>query len=245
MNNSCVEFRNVQKSYGTDPVIRGISLEIPLNLTTALVGESGSGKSTLLQIVNGLVVPESGDVFLQGEKLDYSNLPALRRRMGYAVQGAGLFPHMTIEENVTLVAWLAGWDDQKIRDRYEYLLGLLELPLDFSDRFPHSLSGGQQQRISLCRAMMLNPPLMLLDEPFSALDPITREAIHLEFIRLQEAESRSIIMVTHDMSEAVKLARYLVVLKDGAVVQQGEISEVRENPADDYVSHLFAGAGVS
>lgn len=245
MNSSCVEFRNVCKSYGDEPVIRGVTLDIPLNHTTALVGESGSGKSTLLQIINGLVVPEAGAVFLQGEKLDYTNLPALRRRMGYAVQGAGLFPHMTIKENVTLVARLSGWDSQRISERYEYLLGLLELPLDFSTRFPHSLSGGQQQRISLCRAMMLNPPLMLLDEPFSALDPITREAIHLEFIRLQAAESRSIIIVTHDMSEAVKLARYLVVLKEGAVVQHGEVSEVQANPVDDYVGQLFAGAGVA
>ncbi|MCB1694254.1 MAG: ATP-binding cassette domain-containing protein [Pseudomonadales bacterium] len=246
MTDSCVQFRQVFKSYGEgEPVIKGISLDIPVELTTALVGESGSGKSTLLQIINGLVVPERGEVFLYDERLDYSDLPTLRRRMGYAVQGAGLFPHMTVRDNVTLVARLEGWTQERIAERYEYLLGLLELTADFSDRYPHSLSGGQQQRVSLCRAMMLNPPLMLLDEPFSALDPITRETIHQEFIRLQAAESRSIILVTHDMAEAVKLAQHLVILRDGEIVQQGNLDEVRARPDDEYVSQLFAGAGVA
>ena len=162
--------------------------------------------------------------------------------MGYAVQGAGLFPHMTVERNITLMARLERWSSESIEARYDYLLGLLELPPEeFSERYPHSLSGGQQQRVSLCRAMMLNPPLLLLDEPFSALDPITRKAIHNEFIRLQQAESRSIVLVTHDMGEAIKLAQYLVILKDGEVVQQGAISEVKDHPRDDYVRRLFVG----
>ncbi|MEX0943469.1 MAG: ATP-binding cassette domain-containing protein [Pseudomonadales bacterium] len=244
MSRACVEFRNVYKSYTDDePVIKGISLALPQDQTTALVGESGSGKSTLLQIINGLVLPDSGTVLVDDAALDYSDLPALRRRMGYAVQGAGLFPHMTVEENITLMARLEGWTPTAITERYEYLVALLELPLEFTDRYPHSLSGGQQQRVSLCRAMMLNPALMLLDEPFSALDPITRETIHQEFIRLQQAESRSIILVTHDMAEAVKLARYLVILKEGEVVQHGDIDGVRLAPEDDYVTQLFAGAG--
>jgi osmoprotectant transport system ATP-binding protein len=242
VSDACVELSNVEKSFGDAVVIEDISVALPRNLTTALVGESGSGKSTLLQIINGLVVPDAGEVWLDGQPLDYSDLPRLRRRMGYAVQGAGLFPHMTIEGNVTLVAKLAGWSAAEVRARYEYLLGLLELPLEFSERFPHSLSGGQQQRVSLCRAMMLNPPLMLLDEPFSALDPITRKSIHTEFLRLQRAESRSIILVTHDMSEAVKLAQHLVILREGRIVQQGEVDAVWTAPADDYVARLFAGA---
>lgn len=244
MSESCVEFSHVEKAYSDTTVIRDISLEIPRNVTTALVGESGSGKSTLLQIVNGLVVPDAGEVRLEGELLDYDDLPRLRRHMGYAVQGAGLFPHLTVERNVTLMATLEAWSAEAIARRYEYLFDLLELPIDFSSRYPHSLSGGQQQRVSLCRAMMLNPPLMLLDEPFSALDPITRKSIHEEFLRLRQAESRSIILVTHDMSEAVKLAQHLVILKEGAVVQQGAIDDVRSSPDDDYVARLFAGAGV-
>ncbi len=194
-------------------------------------------------MVNGLVVPEAGEIFVLGEPLDYQNLPMIRRRMGYAVQGAGLFPHLTIRDNVVLMARLEGWDEQAIQTRYEYLLSLLELALEFSDRFPHSLSGGQQQRVSLCRAMMLNPPLMLLDEPFSALDPITRNTIHDEFMRLQKAESRAIVLVTHDMSEAAKLAQYLVILRDGKIAQQGTLDEVSSAPADEYVSRLLTLKG--
>lgn len=246
MAESCVEFRDVYKSYVEgEPVIKGVSLALPKDLTTALVGESGSGKSTLLQIVNGLVLPDAGEVLLHGEPLDYSDLPALRRQMGYAVQGAGLFPHMTVQRNVTLMARLERWSDDEIRKRYEYLLNLLGMTHEeVSDRYPHSLSGGQQQRVSLCRAMMLHPELMLLDEPFSALDPITRKSIHEEFIRLQQAESRSIILVTHDMAEAVKLAQHLVIMKDGEVVQTGPLEDVRARPDDDYVTQLFKGAGV-
>lgn len=241
----CIEFEKIIKRYGDTAVLKDLSLAIPKDVTTALVGESGSGKSTLLQIINGLVLPDEGAVKLEGTQLNYDDLPAIRRRMGYAVQGAGLFPHLTVERNITLMAILEQWPDKLVQERYGYLLDLLELPADFSDRYPHSLSGGQQQRVSLCRAMMLNPPLMLLDEPFSALDPITRETIHQEFLRLQRAESRSIILVTHDMSEAVKLAQHLVILKEGEVQQEGDIDEVRQGPANEYVEQLFAGAGVA
>lgn len=241
MADFCVEFRGITKKYNDNPVIKDVSLGLPNEMTVALVGESGSGKSTLLQLINGLVHPDEGMVLLHGDQLDYNDLPCLRRKMGYAVQGAGLFPHMTVKDNITLMARLEGWSQAEIDTRYAYLFDLLELPLDFSDRYPHSLSGGQQQRVSLCRAMMLNPPLMLLDEPFSALDPITRESIHEEFIRLRTAESRSIILVTHDMSEAVKLADYLVILREGEVVQQGDIHTVRDHPEDSYVVNLFRG----
>jgi osmoprotectant transport system ATP-binding protein len=244
MTESCVEFRGVFKHFADKPIIEGITLDLARDLTVALVGESGSGKSTLLQIINGLVRPDRGEVRVLGEAIDYQNLPRLRRKMGYAVQGAGLFPHLTVRENVTLMARLEGWARYDIEQRLTHLLGLIELPLEFADRFPHMLSGGQQQRVGLCRAMMLNPPLMLMDEPFSALDPITREAMHKEFHRLQQAESRSIILVTHDMSEAVKLASYLVILKDGKVVQHGAMQSVRDAPADEYVRQLFAGASV-
>ena len=161
--------------------------------------------------------------------------------MGYAVQGAGLFPHLTVAENVTLMAEREGWDSEKIAGRLSRLLVLLNLPEEFARRYPHELSGGQQQRVSLCRAMMLNPGLMLLDEPFSALDPITRTSIHEEFLQMQAAESRAIVLVTHDMPEAEKLADELVILKAGRVVQSGPVDEVRSAPADAYVRHLFLG----
>ncbi len=239
MADASVDLLNIVKSYGDQTVVNDVSLQLAGDLTTALVGESGSGKSTLLQIINGLVVPDSGRIKLNGEFLDYDNIAMLRRTMGYAVQGGGLFPHLTVEENVTLMARIEKWSTIEIADRYRYLLDLLELPLEFSSRYPHSLSGGQQQRVSLCRAMMMNPRLMLLDEPFSALDPITRATIHHEFIRLQAAESRSILLVTHDMAEAIKLAQYLVILKDGQIVQQGKLEDVSNAPANDYVKRLF------
>ncbi len=241
MATPAVEFASVVKSYSGQKVIRDVSLAINGMVTTAIVGESGSGKSTLLQIINGLVTPDSGSVSLFGDPLDQTNLPAIRRTMGYAVQGAGLFPHLCVEDNITIMAVRESWPAEKILQRLLYLLELLDLPLEFRSRYPHELSGGQQQRVSLCRAMMLNPPLMLLDEPFSALDPITRSSIHDEFLRMQQAESRAIVLVTHDMSEAEKLASHLVILKDGAVAQAGPIDEVRSAPASDYVSQLFLG----
>lgn len=238
-----VDLTHISKTYGGDRVLTDISLSLPENQVTALVGESGSGKSTLLQIINGLVKPDSGQIRLGGKLLDYDNLPEIRRNMGYAVQGAGLFPHLTIEQNVTLVASLNGWSQDQQAERYQYLISLLELTDEFSNRYPHSLSGGQQQRVSLCRAMMLNPSLMLLDEPFSALDPITRMTIHEEFSRLSEVEPRTIMLVTHDMSEAIKLAKYIVILKDGEIVQQGEAEDVQSSPEDDYVQKLLKMAG--
>jgi len=226
-------------------VIPDLQLTIQADLTTAIVGESGSGKSTLLQLINGLVVPDTGSVLIDGVLLDYANLTRVRRQMGYAVQGAGLFPHMTIYDNVTLMARLESWSSDRIEQRYQYLFDLLDLDQDFADRFPNSLSGGQQQRVSLCRAMMLNPPLLLLDEPFSALDPITRRGIHEEFTRLQAAESRTIVLVTHDIAEAAKLAQQLVILKEGNIVQQGTLQMVAANPADEYVANLMRLQGVS
>ena len=239
MSGYSIEFEHIIKSYGGAPVIRDVSLALPVNATTAIVGESGSGKSTLLQLINGLVLPDSGSVRVQGELLDYSRLPGIRRSMGYAVQGAGLFPHLTIRENVTLMAKLEGWPAGRIRDRYNNLLALFGLDDELSGRFPHSLSGGQAQRVGLCRAMMLDPPLLLLDEPFSGLDPITRASIYREMLQLEYSGDRSILLVTHDMSEAARLAERLVILKQGRIIQQGNLQEIKTSPAEDYVRELF------
>lgn len=237
-----IEFKEVSKSYGANSILDRFSLAIPEKTTTALVGESGSGKSTLLQLTNGLITPDGGEVSVLGEVIRDENKIALRRRTGYAVQGAGLFPHLTVAENIGLMATLVGWNADRIRERAVRLFDVLDLDEDFFDRYPHSLSGGQQQRVSLCRAMMLNPPLLLLDEPFSALDPMTRAAIHVEFLRIREFEDRSILLVTHDMQEAIKLAEHLVILRAGEVVQQGDPADIRDHPATDYVSELLGAA---
>lgn len=238
LSNIAIEFKDISKNYGEVTVLDKINLKIDQNKTTALVGESGSGKTTLLEIVNGLSVPTSGKVEIYGEKIDYDDLPSLRKKMGYAVQGAGLFPHMTVYENITVMAKLDGWVDEVIEKRAKHIIGLVDLHEELLDRFPHKLSGGQQQRVSLCRAMMLNPLLLLLDEPFSALDPITKSYIHDEFLKLQKAESRTILMVTHDMEEAIKLADNIVVLKSGKIVQSDSTDVLMDDPANEYVADL-------
>lgn len=232
-------FDHITKYYGDVLVIDDLSLSIKDKVTTAIVGESGSGKSTLLQLANGLIRLGKGGVTVMGEALDYRQLPKVRRTMGYAVQGAGLFPHLTVRQNIVLMAQREAWSTDKINARFTYLLELLDLDPEFTSRYPHSLSGGQQQRVGLCRAMMLNPPLLLLDEPFSALDPLTRDSIHGEFLKLQAAESRAIILVTHDMEEALKLAEELVILKEGQVLQHGTVDSIKDNPVSEYVERLF------
>ncbi|MCY4362566.1 MAG: ATP-binding cassette domain-containing protein [Gammaproteobacteria bacterium] len=234
-----IEFEHIVKSYNGKPVIRDVTLALPENTTSAIVGESGAGKSTLLQLVNGLVLPDSGTVRIQGRDLDYGQLPRIRRTMGYSVQGAGLFPHLTVRDNVTLVARLEGWPAGKIRERYNDLLALFGLDDELSERFPYGLSGGQAQRVGLCRAMMLDPPLLLLDEPFSGLDSITRTSIYREMLQLAQSRDRSILLVTHDINEAAILADHLVILKQGKVIQQGSLHEIKANPADGYVRELL------
>jgi osmoprotectant transport system ATP-binding protein len=230
-----IVLENVSKFYGDGKALQGISLSFTDDVTTAVVGKSGSGKSTLLQLINGLVRPSQGQVFVFGKEIDYERLPELRLKIGYAVQGTGLFPHLTVEENITLLAKLAKWDRDRIRARAEELMKLVNLPLSYGERYPHELSGGEQQRVGLCRAMMLNPKLFLLDEPFGALDPITKSEIHQEFLKLQRLEARTIILVTHDLREALKLAQRMVILDGGRLVQHGTCDEILKNPANGFV----------
>jgi osmoprotectant transport system ATP-binding protein len=234
-----IAFDWVSKFYDQERALQDVSLVFTDDVTTAVVGPSGSGKSTLLQLINGLVRPSQGSVFVFGKEIDYPRLPELRRQIGYAVQGTGLFPHLSVEGNITLLARLAKWDRERIRARAQELMRLVGLPLEYALRYPHELSGGQQQRVGLCRAMMLNPRIFLLDEPFGALDPITRKEIHREFLRLQEAEARTIVLVTHDLMEARKLAQRLVVLERGRVAQHDRCDEVIRNPAGAFVHEFF------
>ncbi len=233
-----IEFDSVSRSFGANRVLDNISLALPAQKTTAVVGASGSGKSTLLRHINAMERPDSGTVRVFGEPVPRDSLTAFRRRIGYAVQAVGLFPHLTVARNVTLLAELDGWTKDEIAARLDSLMRLMELPADLRHRYPHQLSGGQQQRVGLCRAMMLKPELLLLDEPFSGVDPITRGDIHREFERLQAAEPVSVVLVTHDMREARRLSQYLVVLRDGAVLHAGPTAEALENPGHPYVARL-------
>lgn len=235
---SPIVFQDVSKFYQAQQVLKNISLTIQAQAITVLIGPSGSGKSTLLQLVNGLIRPEEGELLVFQNAIDYDNITALRRRIGYAVQGTGLFPHLTIKQNIALLAGLESWPPEKIVKRVNYLIDLVNLKSGHLDKYPHQLSGGEQQRVGLCRAMMLNPEIFLLDEPFGALDPITRNEIHDEFVLLQKTEPRTIILVTHDLREAVKLADTIVVLNNGQVQQMAPPEEILQKPANDFVARF-------
>jgi len=235
----CVEFRQVSKRFGDLEVLQQVTVSCPQGQTTAIVGASGSGKTTLLQLVNGVLRADAGVVEVFGASVPLTDVEHFRRGIGYAVQGAGLFPHMTARQNVTLVATLEGWSESAIEERFLDLLKQMDLPEDISRRLPRELSGGQQQRLGLCRALMLKPKLLLLDEPFSAVDPITRVEIYECFSYVKEHEGVSSLLVTHDLREARRLAEHLIILREGIVQQHGDTSRVLNEPANDYVRSLI------
>ena len=237
-----ITFTNVSKRYGDTVVLSEIELEIPNGQTTVIVGQSGSGKTTLLRMVNGLIRPDSGRLEVFGDLVPEENIENFRRKIGYAVQGAGLFPHVSVKENIVLIARLEGWSNEDIDERFEMLMRQMELPLDLSDRIPNELSGGQQQRVGLCRALMLKPKLLLLDEPFSAVDPLTRLELYEVVEKLNTNEAVSIVMVSHDLGEAKRLGDRMVVLQDGIILQNDLISNVIGNPATPYVERLIQSA---
>lgn len=236
---SAVEFHDVSLRRGTVLALDQLNLTLPRRQTTAILGASGSGKSSLIQLVIGLLRPDSGQVRSLGKAIDYKNPSSLRKRIGYAIQDIALFPHLRVRANILLPARLDKRDVEASNSRLQELLQLMQLPADVLDRWPHELSGGQQQRAGLCRAMILQPELLLLDEPFSGLDTMTRISIHEQFLKLQEAEPISTILVTHDPQEAINLADYIVVMKEGRVQQHGLIDEVVDAPVNDYVGHLI------
>ena len=236
--NGIIEFRSLGKRYGETEVFRNLDLDIPPGITTGLVGESGSGKSTLLQLVNGLERPDRGTVNTFGRPVPTTGLASFRRRIGYAVQGTGLFPHMRVARNIALLGEMEGWSHPALRTRIDQLMSLMALEHGLKRRYPHELSGGQQQRVGICRAMFLQPELLLLDEPFSGVDPLTRGDIHDRFLELMASESTTVVLVTHDMDEAVRLADELIVIQAGSIVEQGSVEPVlRSN--DSYVARLF------
>jgi osmoprotectant transport system ATP-binding protein len=236
-----IELIDVVKSYGDRRAVDGVSLAVRSGEFCALVGSSGSGKSTTLKLVNRLVAPTSGTIRVGGE--DVARLPAeaLRRRIGYAIQSVGLFPHWTVEDNIATVPRLLKWPRPRVRQRVEELVELLRLDAaEVLGKYPHQLSGGQQQRVGVARALAADPDLMLMDEPFGALDPITRSALRAELARIHKATGKTILFVTHDMDEALSLADRIAILHEGRLVQWGPPLDILERPADDFVRD-FAG----
>ncbi|MDH3420911.1 MAG: ATP-binding cassette domain-containing protein [Gammaproteobacteria bacterium] len=234
-----IELHDVRKRYGETDVLNGLSLSVRADVVTAIVGASGSGKSTLLQIVNGLVRPEQGRVVVFGAPLPERNLVETRRRIGYAVQGTALFPHLSIVRNMSLVAEVVGWDEERIGARALELMTLMDLEPGLGNRYPHELSGGQQQRAGICRAMFLKPEILLLDEPFSGVDTLTKGEIHARLAALLAVEPTTVLLVTHDIGEALTVAADLIIMQGGHVEQRGAVTDVLAAPASGYVRALL------
>jgi osmoprotectant transport system ATP-binding protein len=239
-----IVFQNVTKRYpGRErPAVSGLSLTIPAGEICVLVGPSGSGKTTAMKMVNRLVDITEGDIEIDGRSVRRLDVTELRRGIGYVIQQVGLFPHQTIGENVGTVPRLLGWDRQRIRARVEELLDLVGLEPSDRERYPAQLSGGQRQRVGLARALAADPPLMLMDEPFGALDPLTRARLQEELLRLQASVRKTIIFVTHDIDEAITLGDEIAILRDGGVLAQYDTPDaILARPADEFVAR-FVGA---
>jgi osmoprotectant transport system ATP-binding protein len=230
-----IALEGVSKVYGDQLALASTTLALAAGRTTALIGPSGCGKSTLLRLIVGLVRPSSGRVLIDGEALRRDNLNQLRHRMGYVIQDGGLFPHLTAGQNVTLLARHLQRPAQWIAARIARLADLMRLPPAVLDRFPRDLSGGQRQRVSLMRALMLDPPVLLLDEPFGALDPITRFELQEELKQVFAELHKTVVLVTHDMEEAAYFGDIIVLLREGRVVQAGTLDELLHQPVEPYV----------
>lgn len=235
-----LEFKNIKKIFKNQTVIKDISFTVNKGEFVVIVGQSGCGKTTTLKMINKLISPTSGNIYLNGKDILKEDTIKLRRNMGYVIQQTGLLPHMTVGENVGIIPKLEKWTEDKILKRTIELLEMVGMdPKLYIDRYPCELSGGQQQRIGVARAFATNPDIILMDEPFSALDPITRNQLQDELFNLQQEFKKTIIFVTHDMDEALKLGDRICIMKGGSIVQFDTPEEILNNPADDFVKEFI------
>jgi osmoprotectant transport system ATP-binding protein len=243
-----IAFEAITKQFrGTSkPAVDAVSFEVPEGKTCMLVGTSGSGKTTLLRMVNRLIEPTSGQIIIDGKNVLAENPIELRRRIGYVIQQVGLFPHMDIAENIRVTAEIAGgWTKQRLNSRVDELLDLVGLPpAEYRRRFPRQLSGGQQQRVGLARALATDPAILLMDEPFGALDAITRTRLQDELLRIQRDVHKTILFVSHDIEEAFKLGNMIAVLNEGKLMQLGTPVDLLANPADEFVRKLVGADSI-
>ena len=233
-----LELRGVAKKFGGLPALQPTDLQVTAGRTTVLIGPSGCGKSTLLRLMIGLIEPDAGSVRFEGEAFAPEHVLALRRLMGYVIQDGGLFPHLTARENVGLMVGHLGWNEQRIAARLAELVQLTHFPEDGLERYPVQLSGGQRQRVSLMRALMLDPALLLLDEPLGALDPMVRAELQTELRRIFRALGKGVVLVTHDMAEAGFFGDEIVLMREGRIVQQGEFADFLQRPAEPFVTQF-------
>ncbi len=235
-----IELRGVNKRFAGTVAVDDVSLTIPDGELTILLGPSGCGKTTLLRTINRMTELDGGEVFIDGEPVSATSQEELRRHIGYAIQSVGLFPHMTVRRNIATVPRLLGWDAARIETRVTELLSLVGLdPGQYADKKPHQLSGGEAQRIGVARALAADPPVLLMDEPFGALDPINRERLQREFAELHRTLGKTVVFVTHDIEEAVLLGDRIVLMREGRIVQTGAPEELWRSPSSDFVRDFF------
>ena len=235
-----VRLENVKKVYNETTIIENLDLEVAKGQFVVLIGPSGCGKTTTLKMINRLIEPTAGSIYVDGEAITAVDPVTLRRKIGYVIQQIGLFPHMTIAQNIEVVPRLLKWPAAARRERTRELLRLVDMDAEgYLDRYPSELSGGQQQRIGVLRALAVEPPLILMDEPFGALDPLTRETLQDEVKKIQRKLDKTVIFVTHDMDEALKMADLIVVMKDGKILQAAAPEELLTNPANDFVAEFI------
>lgn len=234
-----VKFENISKNFKTQNVLKNINLEIPKGQLVAIIGESGCGKTTLLKMINRLIKPSGGAIYIEDKNIQNINEVELRRKIGYVIQQTGLFPHMTIRENIELIPTLEKANLKDIQENTKKLMEMVGLDCEtFLDRYPTELSGGQQQRVGVARAFATNPEIILMDEPFSALDPITRSDLQDELVQLQMKVRKTIIFVTHDMEEAIKIADRICIMRNGEILQYDTPENILKNPLDEFVSNF-------
>mgnify|MGYP001602168741 CR=1 FL=1 len=237
-----IELDHVTKSYGAHDSVSDVSFTVDKGAFCAVVGPSGSGKSTTMRMINRLIEPSAGSIRINGEDIVHLPVETLRRRIGYAIQSVGLFPHWKIADNIATVPRLLKWPEDKVRTRVDELLKLLQLDPATREKFPHQLSGGQQQRIGVARALAADPEVLLMDEPFGALDAIAREALRAELSHIHRSTGKTILFVTHDIDEALQMADTIAVLRDGKLVQFGTPLQLLIHPADDFVRDFMGGS---
>jgi osmoprotectant transport system ATP-binding protein len=236
---NAIEFVDVHKSYGDGEAVAGVSMSVPEGALVVMMGASGSGKTTMLKMVNRLISPSSGKVLFFDEDTTALDAIELRKKIGYVLQSAALFPHMTAARNISTVPEILGWGAERIRSRVEELLSLMGLPEDFADRYPSQLSGGQQQRVGIARALAGDPKVLLMDEPFGALDAITRARLQDDLLRIHRRDRTTILFVTHDLDEAFRLGDRVAVMNEGRLVQYGTPWELIKSPESEYVERLL------
>ena len=235
-----IKFKDVCKSYDDNPILNNFNLEVSKGEFLTIIGSSGCGKTTVLKLTNGLLEPSEGNIFIQGEDISRLDQIKLRRNIGYVIQGVGLFPHMNIEKNISYVPKLINNKNKsEIKDKVHELIKIVGMTEDMLDRYPSELSGGQRQRVGIARALAASPKILLMDEPFGAVDEITRKLLQEEILRIHKEFNMTIVFITHDIKEALKLGTRVIVMDKGEIVQSGTPKEVKENPKTEFVKELI------